>query len=202
MAKAKNSIRQILRSERSAHSPSCLRVKPISCGLWKKKLLYNCNSRAHPARFMSILRIIRNADNSILMSVHGTFRTWRDIRVESVMATKADVTDHSEFIGSCPRSRSDRLRSQWRFLSRCSRYSRRGGAFLPASVAMLCLFGSIFFMTLGARSGAVDSGKVIRDYLWLTDKAVFDRRAISWNRVEIEALSHITRRVTHVRAFS
>jgi hypothetical protein len=25
------------------------------------------------------------------MTVHGTFRTWRDVRVESVMRTRADV---------------------------------------------------------------------------------------------------------------
>ena len=29
----------------------------------------------------------------LVMSLLGTFRTWRDVRVESVMRTKADIDD-------------------------------------------------------------------------------------------------------------
>src|SRR5258705_7839278 len=65
MAKARNSILQILKWAKSARLPLCLRVKRISYGPWTKKLSYNCNSRAHPARFLSMPRTIRNAGNSI-----------------------------------------------------------------------------------------------------------------------------------------
>ena len=36
------------------------------------------------------------------MSGVDTFRTWRDVRLESVMRSKADVIDHSEFMDSRP----------------------------------------------------------------------------------------------------
>jgi hypothetical protein len=36
------------------------------------------------------------------MSLVGTFRTWSDVRLESVVRTKADSADYYRFMGSRP----------------------------------------------------------------------------------------------------
>jgi hypothetical protein len=36
-------------------------------------------------------------------SGNGTFRTWSDVRLESVVRTKADSADYYRFMGSRPR---------------------------------------------------------------------------------------------------
>jgi hypothetical protein len=49
---------------------------------------------------------------SPITSAFGTFRTCRDVRLESVMRTKADSVDYYRFMGSRPLVRGERIHSR------------------------------------------------------------------------------------------
>jgi len=49
--------------------------------------IYRPNTWQHRPKPAYVKKALANSEPS----THGTFRTWRDVRLESVMCTKADV---------------------------------------------------------------------------------------------------------------
>jgi hypothetical protein len=53
-------------------------------------------------RAFALAHYATSADLQLGMSLSGTFRTWRDVRLESVMRTKADVRRPLQVYGFTP----------------------------------------------------------------------------------------------------
>jgi len=76
------------------------------------------------------------------MSGFGTFRTSRDVRLESGMRVKAEVANHSGFMGSRPRYGNSR---QLRFIEKWSPGERLTVGIVKMSVLQKLAYASEVF---------------------------------------------------------